>query len=227
MIRGFLFVLALGILVWAFSGKFEPVLLPLRQEIHHSNLVAKVLRLPAAALSPAKLQNLTSKLHSEALLVGQTDSAPEQTEQRLQEWARGLSVDELGQLKTSVLDLHTPQDDRFLAIMLIGWSEKIEALDLLNDIAVTPIDPFLSPNRMGDFEKVLRMQAIDGILNLSSQSPFQVENALRNIATRSDDTTVTDRAHRALWSLHGDAPTPQKQEENALSELLTKNSNRN
>ena len=183
-----------------------------------------------STIKPATTSNETAKnispietkLHQEASLIGRIDSAPDDTEERLQSWAKSLNQKELELLEATALNIEKPQDDRFLAVMLMGWSEKAEALDNLKDIALAKIDPYLSPNRSGDFERVLRMQAVDGMIDLPAQTQVIV-NTLQAVAAKTDDTTLADRANRALLAMQSGAPTPKEQEEKAYEELLKKN----
>ena len=168
------------------------------------------------ALSPIEV-----KLRQEASHVSRMDAAPDDTEFRLQDWAHTLSAAELEQLEKAALDIQKPQDDRFLAVMLLAWSEKTEALENLKDIALSEIDPFLSPNRLGDFERVLRMQAVDGMLDI----PVQGENiakTLQSVAASTADTTIADRAYRALASVQDEVKTPKEQDEEALKRIKAK-----
>lgn len=167
------------------------------------------------------LNPLEKKLHQEAALVARLDSAPDDTEQRLQDWAHTLSTKELEQLEQAALNTQKPQDDRFLAVMLMAWSKKAEALENLKDIALSEIDPFLSPNRMGEFERILRMQAIDGMIDLPAHDEH-IERTLQAVVARTGDSSIADRANRALWALRGAAPIPEEQDRKALEELLKK-----
>ena len=178
---------------------------------------------PATATNTAEkeLSPFEKKLHQEASLIGKIDNAPEDTEERLQNWAKTLNQKDLEQLEATALNIEKPQDDRFLAVMLMGWSDKAEALENLKDIALAKIDPYLSPNRMGDFERVLRMQALDGMLDLPANSENKTAT-LQSIAANTNDTTLADRASRALAALNTGAPTPKQQEEKAYEALLKK-----
>lgn len=176
----------------------------------------------ATKTAEQELSPIEKKLHQEASFIGRIDSAPDDTEERLQNWAKSLNEKDLEQLEATALNIQKPQDDRFLAVMLMGWSEKAEALENLKDVALANIDPYLSPNRMGDFERVLRMQAVDGMLDLPAQSQVVV-NTLQAVAAKTNDTTLADRANRALLAMQGGAPTPKEQEEKAYEELLKKN----
>lgn len=163
--------------------------------------------------------SLTDQLQKEALNIGKVDSNPAETEKKLQDWARSLNLQELRELAGQALNLNLPQDTRFLAVMLLGWSEKLESLNPLMDIALAEIDPYLSPNRSGDFERILRMQALDGILNLPLSSS-DAESSLTTISSRSSQSVVVDRAQRGLWFLRGQAQKPAEQDHEALTRIL-------
>ena len=210
-------IIVLIIGIWAFKKPSES-----RQTVGIQNLspaiVTQTENKPKLAES---INPIEKKLHQEATLVGRPDTAPDDTEERLQEWAHTLSAKELEQLEQAALNIKKPQDDRFLAVMLMAWSKKAEALEHLKDIALAEIDPFLSPNRMGDFERILRMQAIDGMIDLPAHDEH-IEKTLQAVVARAGDSSIADRANRALWALRGDAPIPQEQDKKALEELLKK-----
>ncbi len=174
---------------------------------------------PPAVQTAKSDEPLERKLEKEGELIGHIDSNPEATESRLKDWARTLSEEDLKQLEKYSLDRQKSEDNRFLAVMLMGWSGKAEALSSLEDVALAKIDPLLSPQRFGEYEKILRMQAVEEILSLSVPSEKKAET-LQSIANRTDEQLVADRAHRALWSLRGQAPTPAEQDQKALEELL-------
>ena len=167
------------------------------------------------------LSPIEMRLRNEASNVGRMDAAPDGTEVRLQEWAQTLSATELEQLEKAALNIEKPQDDRFLAVMLMAWSEKAEALENLKDIALAEIDPFLSPNRLGDFERVLRMQAVDGMIDIPGQGE-NIARTLQSVAASTADTTIADRAYRALASVQGEAKSPEQQDKEAMEALLKK-----
>jgi hypothetical protein len=166
-----------------------------------------------------EIHNVEKKLAEESLRIAQIDEKPNETEQRLRVWAESLTTEDLRDLATHARNSRENQDRRFLATLLMGWSQKAAALEFLVDLAKSSLDPLTGPQRFGDFERVLRMQAVDGILELP-MAPTQVMNALQAILNHSDQAAVVDRAQRALWFLQGMAPTPTQQDLRALKELI-------
>lgn len=216
--KGFV-ILVLLIGVWAFFQKPDLTVL---QKLNPQGFTATKSSTPREVPDPVGSgTSLEKKLHQEASFVGRIDTAPEDTEERLQEWAHSLSKEELDQLEQAALDVQKPQDDRFLAVMLMAWSQKAEALENLKDIALAEINPFLNPNRKGDFERILRMQAVDGMIDLPVHTQ-NIVNTLRSVAAKTADSTIADRANRALWAATQNAPSPKEQDQKALDELLKK-----
>lgn len=155
--------------------------------------------------------------------IGQIDEDPEGTERRLKTFARSLKETEIKFLFETILDLHKSHDERFLAVMLLAWTGKAETSQLLEDIAASEVDPYLSPGRQGDFETALRMKAVEGIEELPIGS-FAHQKHLQNIIYKSSNAHVVDRAQRSLWAAQGKADLPQTQDEDAMWELLKKTS---
>ncbi|MEN0059498.1 MAG: hypothetical protein AAGB31_11735 [Bdellovibrio sp.] len=163
--------------------------------------------------------DLPSWLKQESAKLAQVQEDPAKVEQSLRQQARQLTLPQLQLLRERSLDLDVAEDERFLALTLIAWSEQREARSLLEQISLVPVDPFLSPGRKGDFERVLRMQAVEGLQDLALSST-ELQNSLRHIISRSGEAMTTDRAHRLLWSSQQRAPSPQEQDKAALKKLL-------
>lgn len=161
------------------------------------------------------------KIHTEVNLISQIDANPEATEERLKDLSRHLHDTELKALYESSLNHEKSQDERFLSVMLLAWSEKPEAGQLLENIALTESDPYLDSGRNADFESVLRMKAVEGLHDLPLSSK-EHQNHLQNIIQKSSNSQVVDRAQRALWASAGEAERPEKQDEKALQEVLEK-----
>ena len=218
LLRG-LVLLALVIGIWGIFKTPSNLIQELKQK---TSLKKEAPATSNAVAGDAKpLTAVEEKLRQEASLVGRMDSAPEDTEERLQKWAHTLSKEELEQLEETALDIKKPQDDRFLAVMLMAWSEKAEALENLKDIALAEIDPYLTPNRRGDFERILRMQAVDGMIDLPVHTQ-NIAKTLQSVAANTGDSTIADRANRALSALHEEAQSPKEQDKAALEKLLKK-----
>ncbi len=196
------------------NGIISSVESNLEKKIDDQALVEKTASAPILADLPGLLQK-------EAALIGRIDSQPEDTLERLQKWAQNFNYNQINELQKIALDIQKPQDDRFLAVMLIGWSRKPEALENLKVIALAKVDSFLSPNRLGDFENIIRMQAIDGMISLQARTEDLLET-LKIVASKSDDSNIADRSHRAIWATLGQAKKPEEQDKKALEEILKK-----
>jgi hypothetical protein len=179
-------------------------------------------KLSASSMADSSDSIILEKLRIEAENVGKIDSAPQETEEKLQNWARSMSASDLTALKATAINVKSPQDERFLAVMLMSWSQKPSAAEHLKDIALSRFDPLLINDRGRDFEKILRMQAVDGLSDLPP-----TKNSLQDIIKYSPETYLVDRAHRNQWALQGNAQKPKAQDEVALEALLKKRNKNN
>lgn len=163
------------------------------------------------------------KLQSEVQKISQLQEDPRSVEDGLKEFSRDLKREEIKLLYEASLDLQKPQDERFLAIMLLSWTEKTEVAPLLENIAISEIDPYLNPGRKFDFEEILRLKAVEGLSDLKLK-PEMHQQHLKSIIRKTSNSQVADRAHRALWASQGQAESPEKQDEEALKKILEKSS---
>jgi hypothetical protein len=214
----FVVFLILGLGFWAFKQKPRA-----NTKVFLSKVTPPKIKSPQRIIASesSELSVMEKQLHHEATLIAQVDSDPEETEVRLKDWAHTLNEKDLNELKTMALNTEVPQDDRFLAVMLMGWSDQLAALENLKDIVLAEIDPYLNPNRKGDFERALRMQAIDGMISLPAHAQI-LATSLQNVIAKTNEAALADRANRALASINGHAPKPAEQDQAALDELLKK-----
>lgn len=168
--------------------------------------------------------SVLKRLAVEADKISQLDDNPHETELRLRRFSESLQESELVGLRRVILNSQAPQDYRFLALTVLSWSKQAQAGEWLAEIASSHFDPFLNPGRHGDFETILRMQAVEGLGELPL-SPEQQKRNLRSIVQNSSQAQVVDRAQRALWALAGQAPTPAQQDQEALEKVLSKETN--
>ncbi len=166
------------------------------------------------------IEKLNEKLARAAQQLSQLQNDPSQVELELRNWAQALDESELFQLQELSVNRQADQDLRFLAVTLLSWSKNSSAGNLLTQIAGSSFDEILNPGRLGDFEKILRLRAAEGLGELSI-SIEDKKSLVRQILDKTPYTEVADRAHRVQWNLDGTAPTPEKQDQEALEKLLS------
>ncbi|MFN9066367.1 MAG: hypothetical protein ACK5V3_04005, partial [Bdellovibrionales bacterium] len=132
--------------------------------------------------------------------LSQLQEDPVQVELELRQWAQSMSQQELSRLEDLSFDRQVHQDLRFLAVTLLSWSKNSAAADLLTNIAGSSFDEILNPGRMGDFEKILRLRAAEGLGELSISTEDK-KNHLHSILNSTPYTEVADRIQRLRWSL--------------------------
>lgn len=132
----------------------------------------------------------------ESKRVGQVDPDPALTEQRLTLAARDLSPAEVEWLGTQALNLTVEMDARFFATYFLALGQSPAALATLKGIALSPI-PRLKNERRVEEERVLRMQAVEGMSRNCAQRDAKAE--LLDVVG-AEDEAVRDRAHRALYA---------------------------
>ncbi len=168
-----------------------------------------------------KKVNFEDKFKSESGKVGQLDSNPDETIERLRAWVQVMARDELTKLKVKALNPALNGDDRALAIFLLGLSPRDEAISDLGEIARSEI--IESENaRTNEFESIFRAQAAENMIRPESLVASRRELGL-NIA-KSSNPFVIDRSQRGLLSLdQGITPRvkpPSQQDQEALSKLI-------
>lgn len=156
--------------------------------------------------------------------LAQIQEDPSKVELELRDFARSLSRENLKELAELAADIRNNQDERFLAVTLIMWSKNPESSSQLIEIASLDFDPMLSPGRAGDFERILRMLAVEGLLEVPGSNQEKQVWA-QKILSKTTLTEVSDRTHRLLWSLEGRAQSPAQQDETALTKLLSQETN--
>lgn len=167
---------------------------------------------PQKKITATEVQNLSSQIVA-------LNEDPIHAEIELREHAQKLNPSDFPLLQKMALDRNEKQDQRFVAVTLLALSNQIQSADYLKNIALTPIDPYLSVGPNADFEKVLRMRAVEGLGEIPLNSN-ELSNYLSQIISSSDITLIIDRAHRLNLAYQGLAPTPEQQDQEALKKLL-------
>lgn len=219
--RRFIVLSILGALLVFSLWKKQEALIVAEPKIDGPGLSSQAEPMEISSSDTKAISNFETQLKVAAEKIAHLDSDPQKTEEELKAFSKNLEPADVQKLFKIALNRESPQDLRFLSVMLLGWSEFEGASQLLEDIATEDIDPFLSPDRQGDFESVLRMQAVEGLEGLSLGSS-QHQKHLQNIISKSSSTLVIDRAQRALWASAGNADSPREQDEKALKKVLEK-----
>jgi hypothetical protein len=153
--------------------------------------------------------------------LSQIQEDPVQVEIELRQWAQAMNETELSHLEALSFDRQRDQDLRFLAVTLLSWSKNSAAGGLLTNIAGSSFDEILNPGRLGDFEKILRLRAAEGLGELSISSDDK-KSYIQQILNKTPYAEVSDRALRLQWNLDGAAPSPEAQDQQALEKLLSR-----
>lgn len=170
---------------------------------------------------PEAIKNQTMKwVQQYSREIGQIQNDPVAAELRMRAVAQSLNQNDFAQLEKIILDTSLNQDDRFVALTLLSWSKDSTVAETLVDIATTPFDSILNPNQKGDFEKILRMSAVEGLGEIPLQ-PYQREEYLNQILEKSELEPVADRAMRSLWAEKKLAQSAADQDQEALEKLLS------
>jgi len=167
------------------------------------------------------LSEFRKRFARESEAVGQLDDTPEATEAHLRSWAQSLAVAELRDLQQKALNAEASGDERFLAVQMLGWSGKAEALPLLEEVALAPV-PNSPESRTQSAEVALRALAIESAGQVGSVE--QRLSSLNRVANQVSNSFLSDRSQRAMAHLtHPEIAEPATQDQQALTKLLNKN----
>lgn len=139
---------------------------------------------PVAKLTSADADELGRWLEIEARRVGQPDSDPGATLVRLRDRAGKLSQSGIQSLKRTALNVRHPIDERFLAIYLLGLTNKDIAVGALKDITQSPL-PSTSTDRRHSDEIICRTQALEALVK--KMSPKESKLYLQRLIAQLSD----------------------------------------
>lgn len=186
-----------------------------RDQVHKASRIAST---ALGGPSPAA----ADFVKSEAGRIGQVDSNPEATQQRLSAWAHGVSAQGAKELSSVALDASRSQDERFLAAYLLGMVPQAEAaIPALREVALAPwAGPGMGEkhqDRVNAIEVQVRAAAIEGLARHRGQDAAR--EALVAASRAHQDQFLTDRAQRALHEWRTGA-TVEDQDRKALGKVL-------
>lgn len=165
-----------------------------------------------AAVKPA--ENFAAQVQEEAAAMSQLNDHPEEVQKRLKELAEKMQESDVPSLQQNALNPNLNGDQRFLSVYILGESTLAKAQESLEAIATAPI-PETHEGRLTTQEEIIRGQAVESI---------RQADTLKRVLARSDNTFINDRAQRNLLYLEGKASSPEQQDQEALTQLLKKNS---
>jgi hypothetical protein len=159
-----------------------------------------------------------SWLEKQAEQVGRLTENPELIQQHLQESANAIPKNKINWLQSRAKNEKTNMDQRLLAVELLSLNGDVDTLDALESIALTPINEELSAPLKNE-ATILKAAAIEGFASKENLKD-QAISKLTNIAQKTEDKFLQDRAQRSLWYLKGAAEKPETQDTEALKKLL-------
>jgi hypothetical protein len=165
-----------------------------------------------AAVKPA--ENFAAQVQEEAAAMSQLNDHPEEVQKRLKELADKMQESDVPSLQQNALNPNLNGDQRFLSVYILGESTLVKAQESLEAIATAPI-PETHEGRLTTQEEIIRGQAVESIRQAET---------LKRVLARSDNTFINDRAQRNLLYLEGKASSSEQQDQEALTQLLKKNS---
>lgn len=211
------FIFAAGFF-WSFNPKAPQLALVTKAQNQLTELMTPRVKKEGVK---APLTGVQVILKEEAQNLSRLHEDPTSIELGLRERALQLTKAQLLELKDFSLDSRHDQDQRFLAVTLLAWSNQAEAAPHLEAIASSEYDAILNPDRLGDFEKVLRLRATEGLGEISIPNELRSQLA-QHILAKSPYPVIADRTHRLLWSQQGLAPKPEEQDLEALGKMIQK-----
>lgn len=121
-------------------------------------------------------------LQRESNLVGNTDSKPTESLERLKRQALLLEEADFSYLLKEVLNSQLEGDRRFLSVYLLSLSQNIKAKSYLEEIISTPIKKEKIAQHLYEQELVIKMKAVEGflqIIKIDTAYKAKVENLLK------------------------------------------------
>jgi hypothetical protein len=167
-----------------------------------------------AAVKPPAAENFAVQVQEEAAAIAQLNDRPEEVQKRLKELADKMQESDVSSLQQNALNPNLNGDQRFLSVYILGESALTKAQESLEAIATAPI-PETHEGRMTAQEEIIRGHAVESIRHAET---------LKRVLARSDNAFINDRAQRNLLYLEGKASSPEQQDQEALTQLLKKNS---
>lgn len=159
----------------------------------------------------SKKKELTSSSHSnqfvrnyvvkQSLKMNQVVEDPRAEQEKLKNFAQGLSVKQMKILSEMSLDKSISNDVRFLSVYILSLSNFKEAFVSLLEIANAPIkeSPSAGEGRLFSEENILRAQALEGIAKLKPVRLAILE--LKKYIGSQDNVFLIRTAERLLRKL--------------------------
>lgn len=168
----------------------------------------------SAAVHGPVTSNMEKLIEKEAETMSQLNDHPEEVQKRLRDLAEKVQDSDISVLQKTALNTNVDGDQRFLSVYILGESSLQKAQESLEHIAITPI-PKMGETRLTMQEEVIRAQAVESLRQPES---------LKRVLSRADNSFITDRAQRTLLYRESKVSSPEKQDQDALNQLLEKSS---
>jgi hypothetical protein len=161
-------------------------------------LPAKIHSMPSNPSQPAEFHDLQIWLDNESAAMGRIDPHPEKTKARLESRAKKLQIRQLRWLKSVALNSSLNGDRRFLAVYLIGLSEREASRDLLKDIGLSGL-PGAANDRAYSDEVIIRSQALEAAAKRLPAA--EAKRYLRQVLRQSAGASIARHAEYLLHQL--------------------------
>ena len=168
-------------------------------------------------LDAVTLDPLTEKLNQVSAEIGKLQSDPDEAEQKIRLMASALTVTDLNSLSNVISDKKAVGDQRAMAVELLSRHHSIEALKKLEQF-VQDHDDSATWSREQEFESVLRAQAVEGIAAFP-QKDLAITSLIQ-LNPKVSESFLKDRISRSVASLKNQAPSTEKQDDEALEKLV-------
>ena len=224
MPRGGMFFILLVILSVGLLTLLWPMFPSAQQAMNHKNSLTKYVKNNLSQQQQAALEayqkpppaKVSAEVLQEAARAGSIDPDPLRSEKRLDELAHQLTDQEIQSMAEIVKTPSNNGDLRALAVDLLARSKAPASLEPLEKIIISQW-PLSTDPRMIGFEQSLRARAIEGLESHPSEHAF--EN-LQNVLSQTNDSFLSDHAHRAMLHRQGQARSVEEQDQEALRKIL-------
>lgn len=160
---------------------------------------------------------LIEKLNQVSAEIGKLQSSPDEAEQKIRLIAAALTARDLNSLSNVINDKKAVGDQRAMAVELLSRHHSVEALKKLEQF-VQDHDDSSTWSREREFESVLRAQAVEGIAAFP-QKDLAI-TSLTQLNPKVSESFLKDRISRSVAGLKNQAPSAEKQDNEALEKLV-------
>lgn len=166
------------------------------------------------------LQQFKTEFHHEVLQVGKTTDEPNAVENRMQSIARQMEPEHIQYLEQVLLDRKQGGDERAMAVELLSRNQSEQAENILKNFILQDQGAVVNNKgqRQQEQEIIFKAQAIEGIAGREDKS--LARKHLDEIANKSSQSFLVDRAKRAKAQIDGQLRSLDSQDNEALKKLI-------